>query len=589
MSLENSGCIVTVNSIPQAICYHETPKFSAAIGAEWSSKSESTSPKLTLNDPGTKGQLSCSGVILDPDTGLVLCHGMIFLPFLLDRDLSKCHYLFRDSFTTELQLHVNYLTTKATTKKEVPYMYHGEKEVKLNRRGLGMALLSSTHQIHRKIETVTAELLLMVSCSEFQDSFTKLFRKSDSWHFYTEQNEGDADTHLNDMASLHWFTLLKMQNFYKSGMKRLNYASAGSLKKGDVTFACGSPFSSFCPDIFMNTLSKGIVSNLDGKRNAMILTDARCLPGTEGGGVFILSAGQYYLCGIIVAPLCWRANEWIGLTLVCSVAHIIENVKQALPALGCCLNSFLVPISGSRTHFMKFVGNSGLFHLLSAVVLIESDRTWGSGVMLNPKLLLTCRHVMDGAVHITVKLAGEYESSGLNTIKGKVVFATEEASPYDIAVAELESPVPGIKEPILANAFHSGEDLLVIGYGVFGRLCSPSVTSGILSSVITVDGKPVMLQTTCAVHSGSSGGALISACSGELLGIVSSNTKDNTVGATYPHLNFSIPVTVLQSPLTEYTKTRDTTAFEVLNRAGEEVKAVWKLQRKSVMKPSSKL
>lgn len=64
----------------------------------------------------------------------------------------------------------------------------------------------------------------------------------------------------------------------------------------------------------------------------------------------------------------------------------------------------------------------------------------------------------------------------------------------------------------------AGEAVSVVGFGVFGQACGPSVTSGILSAVVQVDDTPVMLQTTCAVHGGSSGGPLFSACSGDLLG-----------------------------------------------------------------------
>lgn len=66
--------------------------------------------------------------------------------------------------------------------------------------------------------------------------------------------------------------------------------------------------------------------------------------------------------------------------------------------------------------------------------------------------------------------------------------------------------------------FLAGEAVSVVGFGVFGQACGPSVTSGILSAVVQVDGMPVMLQTTCAVHSGSSGGPLFSNHSGNLLG-----------------------------------------------------------------------
>lgn len=57
-----------------------------------------------------------------------------------------------------------------------------------------------------------------------------------------------------------------------------------------------------------------------------------------------------------------------------------------------------------------------------------------------------------------------------------------------------------------------------MGFGALGRACGPSVTAGVLSAVVAVAGRPVMLQTTCAVHGGSSGGPLVSSRSGCLLG-----------------------------------------------------------------------
>lgn len=125
------------------------------------------------------------------------------------------------------------------------------------------------------------------------------------------------------------------------------------------------------------------------------------------------------------------------------------------------------------------------------------------------------------------------------------MFATEESSPFDVAVVELEESVPGFVPPCLADTFLPGkpwgdagrcgrgclsplhppaaspipgEEVSVVGFGALGRACGPSVTAGILSAVVAVAGRPVMLQTTCAVHGGSSGGPLVSSRSRCLMG-----------------------------------------------------------------------
>lgn len=72
-------------------------------------------------------------------------------------------------------------------------------------------------------------------------------------------------------------------------------------------------------------------------------------------------------------------------------------------------------------------------------------------------------------------------------------------------------------------------------------------------------------------------------------GIVASNTRDNNTGATYPHLNFSIPITVLQPALKQYSQTGDLCGLRELDHATEPVRVVWRLQRPLSEAPRSKL
>lgn len=72
-------------------------------------------------------------------------------------------------------------------------------------------------------------------------------------------------------------------------------------------------------------------------------------------------------------------------------------------------------------------------------------------------------------------------------------------------------------------------------------------------------------------------------------GIVASNTRDNNTGATYPHLNFSIPITVLQPALQRYSQTGDMGGLRELDHTAEPVRVVWRLQRPLAEAPRSKL
>ncbi|XP_007895918.1 peroxisomal leader peptide-processing protease [Callorhinchus milii] len=559
-----------------------------------------TGPERPVSCPGQDrscrgsdrdGAWSCSGVILDRRRGVVLCHGLIFLPFLQqpDRDLTRGTFLLPGAFHKDLRVQVQFSRNDCKPKQVLPVRENDATGQDFDDPASGFKpSLSWTagRLTDAQLPHSQAEMLMLCSCPEFRQIFRTLFSKLDKWHFYSEEEKSECGKLQNDSLGLVWFGVLQCPGWQDCpGGDHPQYISSTSLQKGEPLFTCASPFASFSSHIFMNTFSKGIVSNLAGEDNAMILTDARCLPGTEGGGVYIKSKDLYYLAGLIVAPLCWKANEWIGLTLVCSVGSIIKNIGRFLKVFD---------YSGKRMlpfwtvpDYLTIPGRHRLTQLLSTVALLESGRVWGSGVIISPKLILTCRHVLNGESTVKVKI--HPDSNRCLVLKGRVLFATKDNSAYDVAVVELEEGLSAVETITAASEFNTGEDVYIVGYGVFGQRCSASVTSGVVSAVVTAASQPVMLQTTCAVHAGASGGPIFRKNSGELLGIVSSNARNNTVGASYPHLNFSIPITVLQPLLSVYTQSRDISVFETLNTANDRLHALWRLQGRLSSLQKSKL
>ncbi|XP_075280296.1 peroxisomal leader peptide-processing protease [Opisthocomus hoazin] len=483
------------------------------------------------------GPWSCSGVILSRGPGLVLCQGAVFAPFLPDGPAAwaRPRALPPAALRPRPRLRVLRPSAPGAGPRE-----HG------------------------------ARLLALVPCEAFGRALAQAFGPAERWRFGGEAAGNDGP------AALRWFAWLRVPGLDLPGGGWTAWASAAGLRKGEGLLACGSPFGALCPDLFLNTLSRGVVSNLAGEGNALLLTDARCLPGTEGGGAFLPAPAGPRVVAVIAAAFCWRGAEWVGLTLLCSLAAILRSSACALAEAGLAVP----PAPGWAA-----VGPAGgRRDALGLAALVERGAAWGSGVLLTPRLLLTCRHVVGAGGPLRVTPA---PGPGRAAVEGRVVFATEESSPFDVAVVELERSVPGLAAPSPADAFLPGEEVSVVGYGALGQACGPSVTAGVLSAVVAVAGRPVMLQTTCAVHGGSSGGPLLSSRSGRLLGIVASNTRDTSAGATYPHLNFCVPITVLQPPVARYHRTGDPAAFAVLNRAGEGVRAAWRLQQQPG--PPSKL
>lgn len=79
--------------------------------------------------------------------------------------------------------------------------------------------------------------------------------------------------------------------------------------------------------------------------------------------------------------------------------------------------------------------------------------------------------------------------------------------------------------------------------------------------VVSYPNEPAMLLTSASVRSGASGGALISAATGKLLGLVTSNTR-HMLGSMYPKLNFVLPSNHLRPIVNELATTVPTSKID---------------------------
>lgn len=91
----------------------------------------------------------------------------------------------------------------------------------------------------------------------------------------------------------------------------------------------------------------------------------------------------------------------------------------------------------------------------------------------------------------------------------------------------------------------SGEEVISMGYP-FCPSGLPTVTRGLVSKSLDC-----MLQTTCCILNGASGGPLIRRSNGELLGIVVCNVVGRS-DIVYPRINFVVPWTAIKEPIMKY-------------------------------------
>ena len=58
-----------------------------------------------------------------------------------------------------------------------------------------------------------------------------------------------------------------------------------TLRVGGQVFVSATPFASYCPEVFLNSVVSGCVSKLLGSSGSVFLLDASTVPGCEGGMV----------------------------------------------------------------------------------------------------------------------------------------------------------------------------------------------------------------------------------------------------------------------------------------------------------------
>ncbi|KAK0163656.1 hypothetical protein PV327_007317 [Microctonus hyperodae] len=314
--------------------------------------------------------------------------------------------------------------------------------------------------------------------------------------------------------------------------------------------------------IFIDSISQGIVSNVLGTNNCVMLTDANAAPGCEGGPVYLIDQEKSrVICGMVIAPLSWCRSEWVYYTFV---ACIIPCLRRLLKKWKNIKN-----VNG-------IVEQKLTDQLDRGVVLIRCGAEWGSGILLDRDTgtILTCSHVVNEAANKRIRVIFHCNTidnySGMLNIWAKLIYRTPNGQPYDVAVLKVDSKKINCALNTLKIGdcnVQRGELVMSAGFPFFSSTL-PTITRGNVSNV-----SAYMLQTTCCIQSGASGGPIVRFDTGELLGMVVCNViSSNTL---YPRLNMALPAAVFKDPINEYIKTGDVSALTSLSTHDIAVLRTW--------------
>ena len=195
------------------------------------------------------------------------------------------------------------------------------------------------------------------------------------------------------------------------------------------------------------------------------------------------------------------------------------------------------PTSVSKTPEVRFANQKEMLrHFSSAVVTIENEDGFGSGIVIDPSgVILTNYHVVESDTStLKVRISSSEE---LVPAHVKVL-----NSDYDLALIEVSAGK-------LTAVSLEEKDSLEVGDAVFAigtpldRALGQSVTKGIVSGFRRLNGVN-FIQTDVSINSGNSGGALVSE-TGKLMGIATMKAA----GKGIEGLGFCIPASTIITAL----------------------------------------
>ena len=214
---------------------------------------------------------SCSGIVVDAAKGLVITTASVFHPFIDEK--------YRKVLERTRLLNCEWF-------KDVQVRVTVEVDGRSKQDDTSKRLLS----IDRTTEQYKGEVLQMCKVSSFESQLSRLFSPSDGWRIADVHRDTDGrGSNLPPVQSLHVlssFVLIKLGGWQA---RRQNISISQHLCIGDTLYAVATPFGGMGMAVFMNSVSKGVVSNVAGRRDghaSLFVTDARSVPGCEGGALY---------------------------------------------------------------------------------------------------------------------------------------------------------------------------------------------------------------------------------------------------------------------------------------------------------------
>lgn len=251
---------------------------------------------------------SASGILIDNQRGIIISHASVLQPLLKNlphlAGLIKSGKLFVEKNSSELanvQLQITFERYKpglAPNNKRIQAL---TAEVCNNGNITIAGKLNTNTDVDTETMSFEGTAKILFKATQFSEAISKLFPSEENWKFAdsaipfeNSDKENSRENNENVAKLLPLFLIIKLKKWHKLQMMPLVICSEKDIKRGSQVNVVGTPFGSLSPMVFFNSVSQGIIANTvrDASSEALslILTDARCIPGCEGGALFLKDA-----------------------------------------------------------------------------------------------------------------------------------------------------------------------------------------------------------------------------------------------------------------------------------------------------------
>ncbi|KNC50153.1 peroxisomal leader peptide-processing protease [Thecamonas trahens ATCC 50062] len=299
---------------------------------------------------------------------------------------------------------------------------------------------------------------------------------------------------------------------------------SAELAVGTTVAVLASPFAALCPAVFADMQLAGSVAALLPVASVAGIIDARLQPGAEGG---ILLSPEGHVVGITLAPLLPPGLAALELFPFVGTGPLLALLTGGTPRR---CRPLLAPPPRSLP-----------------VVKVRCGDQYGSGIVVRRAggrtAVVTNAHVVADADAPVTLAPHPY------TATAAVAASRLAPSPDGLDVTWLKPAAElGLRPISLANRpLVRGQRVVVVGFPVLEpmgpRSLGPVTTSGTITQVWAESKQsgPALVLVDAAVHRGNSGGALLDAATGDLIGLVTSNLSSGVLG-TRVHVGFILPI-----------------------------------------------